>query len=79
MVDFQISGSNLIFLVIMFYQLFVVVNISVYISVCYLCTLAVSELIIIIYTTGWTKKNATLGIGWGYYSKKYATTLILIR
>ena len=32
-----------------------------------------------IITTGWTKKNATLGIGWGYYSKKYATTLILIR
>ena len=30
-------------------------------------------------STGWTKKNATLGIGWGYYSKKYATTLILIR
>ena len=24
-------------------------------------------------------KNATLGIGFGYYSKKYATTLILIR
>ena len=24
------------------------------------------------------QKNATLGIGWGYYSKKYATTLILI-
>ena len=31
------------------------------------------------FSTGWTKKNATLGIGWGYYSKKYATTLILIR
>ena len=29
--------------------------------------------------TGWTKKNATLGIGWGYHSKKYAATLILIR
>ena len=23
-----------------------------------------------LYTTGWTKKNATLVIGWGYYSKK---------
>ena len=35
-------------------------------------------IIIIKYYTGWTKKNATLGIGWGYYSKKYASTLILI-
>ena len=28
---------------------------------------------------GWPKKKATIGIGWGYYSKKYATTLILLR